>query len=613
MEVKSSYINQYFDQVYVLNLESRPDRKIAMLQQLNRLGIKAEFVQAINGYSYQNKIEHQNYLEKPIGGIGAHHLEFTQQKKMIKSPGAWGYLKTYYGILKDAQKRGFERILCFDDDVLFHKDFEKKFCSAIGKIPEDWKLLYLGASQYLWKSPQGLTYPDPKGEEQPFYFPNNTDGSFALGLDVSVFDILLDDILRMNCPFDSGPLRTVNRRYPQSCFVLDPNLVIADVSDSDIREGQEQQKLAEELKWKMQDYIFPIPMDLVSVIIPAYNAEKTIEKAIRSILMQSYPTIEVIVVDDASSDGTVQIVNKLISEDSRIRLIPLPENKGVGGARNEGLKASKGRIIAFQDADDISLKNRLAYQLVPIYEKGMLFSVCRFYRSRCTIDELDLEDQEATLSLVESRRMQNNEGLYAYRDRAEVGLVTSVYRRKVFENFGLFEEHRFGEDMEFLERVLFYKLHKTFNDSYNGHSFLSETEQIANIFKRIEKPLYLSPEMDENNLTSQFEKKSKDKRQIEQQFREKYRTGALGQYLPLSPIENGTERVSIKYNTLILDALVILPEVEHQMVLAWFEKRKEEGKLNPSVEKIYKSLSWKITAPLRWVGDVVKRFTQIFR
>ena len=126
MEINSSYINQFFDQVYVLNLEHRPDRKIAMLQKLNRLGIKAEFVKAINGFSFQNKLEYQTYLEKPIGGVGCHPLEFSQQRKLISSPGAWGYLKTFYGVLHDAKKRGFEKILCVDDDVIFHKDFENE-------------------------------------------------------------------------------------------------------------------------------------------------------------------------------------------------------------------------------------------------------------------------------------------------------------------------------------------------------------------------------------------------------------------------------------------------------------------------------------------------------
>ena len=609
MEYRASYINQYFDHVYVINLEKRPDRKITMLQKLGHLGIKAEFVRAIDGNSTQNKREHQHYLEQPIGASGSHPLEFDLQRKLIKSSGAWGYLKTYYGILKDAKKRGFERILCFDDDILFQKDFENQFRKAVQAIPAEWKLLYLGSSQYVWKIPQGLSYPDQNKKDidssEPFYFPNKTDGSFAMGINVSVFDLLISDILKMNCPFDSGPLRTVIRTFPKSCYVLNPNIVIADVSESDIREAQDQKLIAENLKWTLGNYDFLEQHDLISVIMPAYNAEKTIEKSVRSILLQSYQAIELIVVNDASSDNTVKIIEQLIVEDPRIRLISLPINKGVGHARNEGIKASKGEIIAFQDADDISLKHRIAAQLIPLYEKGMLFSVCRFYRSRCSMDELDLIDQETTISLVKSRRVQKKSGTYDYRDRSEIGLVTTIYKRSAFEQYGLFDEHRYGEDMEFLERILFYNTNQEFGENYNGHTFLSEHSSIPNLFRRIETALYVSSEMNEKNLTVQYQKKEKEMLLIEESFRNKYMSGGLDQFLKLSKRESKVKLFNFNFSTLIIDTIVMLPEVDHQLLLDLIKEANEKKKDDLGVIDIYDSLSWKITAPLRWFGKII--------
>ena len=84
----TSSINQYFDHVYVLNLEKRSDRKIVMLQKLGRLGIKAEFVNPKDGYSAQCIEEYEAYVEKDLG---KHPLEITQKRKMIRSAGAWGY------------------------------------------------------------------------------------------------------------------------------------------------------------------------------------------------------------------------------------------------------------------------------------------------------------------------------------------------------------------------------------------------------------------------------------------------------------------------------------------------------------------------------------------
>jgi glycosyltransferase involved in cell wall biosynthesis len=609
MELKASIINQYFDHVYVINLEKRPDRKITMLQKLSRLGIKADFVQAINGYSNQNIREHQHYLEQPIGGKDSHKLEIEFQRKLVKSPGAWGYLKTYCGILQDAKRRGFERILCFDDDVIFHKDFENQFKKAVHTIPEEWKLLYLGASQYVWKIPQGLNYQDANKKavdnSEPFYHPKNTDGSFAIGIHESVFDLLIRTTLKMNCPFDSGPLRSVIEAHPKNCYVLAPNIVIADVSESDIREGQDQKILAEQLKWDMADYDFPNSQDLVSIIMPAFNAEKTIEKSIRSILMQSYRSLELIVVDDASSDNTAQIVEKLIKEDSRVQIISLTTNKGVGHARNEGIKASKGKIIAFQDADDISLKGRLAYQLIPIYEKGVLFTVCRFYRSRCTIEELDINDQVASMELVESRRIKNKAGYYEYRDKADIGLVTIMYKRSAFEDYGLFEEHRFGEDMELLERILFYKNNKVLDENYNGHSFLSHNNSITNTYSRIEMPLYISPEMDENNLTVQYQENKRANLAAEHAFRKKYKSGGLEQYATLSKSTAQAISPFLKYNSLKLDSFVMLPEVDYQILLSHTNNIIESEKMQPSVMEIQNSISWKITAPLRWIASKI--------
>lgn len=89
---------------------------------------------------------------------------------------------------------------------------------------------------------------------------------------------------------------------------------------------------------------------LVSVIVPAYNAESTIRTTLEAILKQSYKNIEVLVVDDGSKDSTAEIVS--VYEDCRIVLIR-KENGGVSSARNFGIKKARGEWIAFCDADDI--------------------------------------------------------------------------------------------------------------------------------------------------------------------------------------------------------------------------------------------------------------------
>ncbi|MFK0687660.1 glycosyltransferase family 2 protein [Mesorhizobium sp. IMUNJ 23033] len=101
---------------------------------------------------------------------------------------------------------------------------------------------------------------------------------------------------------------------------------------------------------------------LVAVIIPAYNAEAFIERTLASVLAQTHRNIEVIVVDDGSTDGTASIVRRLADGDRRIKLLQ-QKNGGVASARNAGMRASKGTFIAPIDADDLWHPTKLEKQL----------------------------------------------------------------------------------------------------------------------------------------------------------------------------------------------------------------------------------------------------------
>lgn len=99
----------------------------------------------------------------------------------------------------------------------------------------------------------------------------------------------------------------------------------------------------------------------VSVIIPAYNRAHTVDRAIQSILNQSYQDFEIIVVDDGSSDNTSQIISRL--HHPSLRLLKHDTNRGAAAARNTGIRAAQGSFIAFLDSDDEWLPNKLAIQV----------------------------------------------------------------------------------------------------------------------------------------------------------------------------------------------------------------------------------------------------------
>ncbi len=117
-------------------------------------------------------------------------------------------------------------------------------------------------------------------------------------------------------------------------------------------------------------------MDLVSIVIPTYNRENTILKAIQSVLNQTYKNIEVIVVDDCSTDNTEQKVLNI--KDNRVKFYKLRSNQGACAARNEGILHAKGKYIAFQDSDDIWHNNKLEIQLRELQNTGANCLFCDF-------------------------------------------------------------------------------------------------------------------------------------------------------------------------------------------------------------------------------------------
>lgn len=106
-----------------------------------------------------------------------------------------------------------------------------------------------------------------------------------------------------------------------------------------------------------------IERPFISVIIPAYNCERYIFQSIESVLCQSYKNLEIIVIDDCSTDSTYQIMQTFIKKDSRIKVYQNIQNLGVGKTRNRGIELAIGQWIAFLDSDDLWAKDKLEKQV----------------------------------------------------------------------------------------------------------------------------------------------------------------------------------------------------------------------------------------------------------
>lgn len=118
---------------------------------------------------------------------------------------------------------------------------------------------------------------------------------------------------------------------------------------------------------------------LVSVVMPCYKAEKTLEKSVSGVLNQTHATLELLLVLDGMEDATWELATRLASKDPRIRVIASKSNRGVSRSRNLGIRLAKGDWIAFCDADDWWVENKLTCQLELAVSKGANLVCSAFY------------------------------------------------------------------------------------------------------------------------------------------------------------------------------------------------------------------------------------------
>lgn len=121
--------------------------------------------------------------------------------------------------------------------------------------------------------------------------------------------------------------------------------------------------------------------DLVSIITPTYNSEQFIAETIQSIQNQTYKNWEMLIVDDCSSDKTVDIIQQFMEDDYRIHLVRLNKNSGASKARNEAIKLVKGDYMTFLDADDIWFPDFIQNSIDTIDKVGIPFVFSSYRRS----------------------------------------------------------------------------------------------------------------------------------------------------------------------------------------------------------------------------------------
>lgn len=231
---------------------------------------------------------------------------------------------------------------------------------------------------------------------------------------------------------------------------------------------------------------------LVSAIIPVYNRGAMAIEAIESALAQTYQNLEVIVVDDGSTDDSLQLLQKY-STNPRVKIIH-QENKGVSAARNLGIKESQGLYIAMLDSDDIWLPNKTERQL-PVLQ-GLNIGLVYSERNHVTLKN------GKWVPSIESRNKNRHHGRIFEKviEETFIRLSTVIIPRYVLEDTGLFcEELKTSEDRHLFARI--------------AHKYIIEyvSEPLA-LVRRHSQNLSFNPEIEPATLTFL--------RKIEQEFPE---------------------------------------------------------------------------------------------
>lgn len=192
--------------------------------------------------------------------------------------------------------------------------------------------------------------------------------------------------------------------------------------------------------------------DLVSIIVPVYNREKEVVATLDTLVAQTYKNIEIIVIDDGSTDNTSGVVEDYILKHNGLISIRLfrEENKGLAGARNQGFRLSRGKYILFFDSDDFMLPHRVEKQVKSIIKMEADCSAAEFYRQKngkiVEVGTLDVDNEDSYINQM-LKFFSTGKGF-------RISSQCWMFTRDLFEALGGYDERlRSNQDIDFSFRI----------------------------------------------------------------------------------------------------------------------------------------------------------------
>lgn len=304
------------------------------------------------------------------------------------------------------------------------------------------------------------------------------------------------------------------------------------------------------------------PLPLISVLIPAYNVELFVEEALKSILDQTYSNLEIIVVDDCSTDGTYQLLLKLKAEDDRIKLFRNDKNSKIVATLNLALSKANGTYIVRMDADDISLCDRIEKQYLFLQDNP----------------QIDLVGTSATFINQQGVIVHNEDYLKQHEDLVVASNYISpvlhiwMCKKSLYDEVGIYRIPS-AEDLDFLLRCL------------------DSGKKIANIPEYLYKVRF----REGNTATStgltqrksiEFARRLHKERMMKRQRSDSFSDILLEKAIAASYLETVTYRIASKYHfaylrhkskskvrALIYRLLAVLFSPKHQLREIWSRRK----------------------------------------
>ena len=187
--------------------------------------------------------------------------------------------------------------------------------------------------------------------------------------------------------------------------------------------------------------------DLISIIVPVFNVETYVSDCINSLIKQTYKNLEIILVNDGSTDNSLRICNEYAIKDSRIKIIS-KDNGGVSDARNAGLAKATGTYIGFVDSDDFIHPQMYELLYNAINQNEADLAVCNYTRSHTSEFEKNIDLNEQPISYIDKNQAMNNIGLLG------VTVWNKLYKKSILQNFS-FTCNRIHEDEIALHEIIF--------------------------------------------------------------------------------------------------------------------------------------------------------------